>query len=152
VEYIYPVTMNFAVTANATTTALVLKPASAGLIELLQWDISFDGSAAGAGIRVQITNNSTDGTGTASPPTPQKFDTLIRAAQFTMLWKCTVEPAVDNVIFDRYLQPFGGLFLEQFPLGRGPFRIESGNRFGFRLIAPSNVAPNCCLNALVKEG
>ena len=151
--YIYTVTMKMALSAATTQTALVLKPASAGPLWLIDWEATFDGSAAAAGLECQLITQTTDGTGTATPPTPSKWNRRNdRAAQFTTLWKLSAEGSLGVILEHRYAQPFGGGFIKQYPLGTEPHAVESGDRFGFRFITPSGVTPNVALTVTVKEG
>lgn len=140
--YKYGVVTQGALSANTTQTVLELKPATAVPIKITKVQVGFDGSAAAAGVRVQLIRQSTDGTGAATPPTPQKKDPGDRAAQCTVLHKLSAEGTLDAILDEQYVQPFGGVYLLQYPLDEEWHAIENGNRIAIRIITPSGVSPN----------
>jgi hypothetical protein len=150
--YIYSVFSNKTLAAAATQTLLVIKPATSVPLKIRQWSVSFDSAAPAAGIRVQLIRQSTDGTGAASPPTPQKSRPWVdRAAQATILHNLSAEGTLDAVLETYYVSPFGGLLLVQYPLDAEPAAIENGNRLAIRVITPAGVSPNADFGVWFEE-
>lgn len=140
-DYQYGVTSTVTLTAATTQTLLELKPAAGTPIKIKSFWCSFNGSATGAGIRVQLIRQSTDGTGAGSPPTPQKKYPSDRAAQCTVLHNLSAEGTLDAVLKSFYVSPFSGFLYIQYPLGDEWMALENGNRIAIRAITPASVAP-----------
>jgi len=144
VRYSYTVRSNKLLVASSTQTLLQYAPSATHPAILNAWQISVDGSAAATGILVQLVTQTTAGTGGASPPTPRAKDpNVARASQGTITHNHTAEPTLGVLIWEKYLQPFGGLIYVQYPVGQELLVIEGGDRLGLRVITAAGVTPNC---------
>jgi hypothetical protein len=64
-------------------------------------------------------------------------------AAATAIAALTAEPSAIEIIRTWYVQPFGGLVMVQFPLGREPRGVGgSGNRIGLRVTTATGSTPN----------
>lgn len=136
--------------AAATKSLLLVKPAATRGLRLIGVDISFDGSAAAAGVQVDLyrTTATTAPTGTAV--TGQVMDESTASPLSTGLGTITVEPSL-TVLASWLVQPLGGLLPLQLPLGR-EFGAKAGGQYiGVRVTTPSGVNPDVVVNMYVEE-
>lgn len=139
-------------TGTAIKTMLQLKPFNTCLI--VEWGISFDGSAAAAGIECELLDTGTIfGTVTASADADiMKFDgaesAVASVAGLTLGttgtgYTCTSEGTITAVkMFDCQLVQPTGQYVKQFPLGREP-KLIIGNAVRIRVKAAAAVNALC---------
>lgn len=137
-------------TSAATQTLLLLDPAVCN-VRLRQVTFSFDGSAAAAGVEMDVYRTTTVGTPAGTAVTPAQAYEADPAAQSSCLAALTAEPTSVVVLDSAYVQPFGGLFFWQFPFGAEPVGKGGGNRLGVRYSAPSGVTPDCLTTLWFEE-
>lgn len=137
-------TGSVALTASTTKSLWLLNPAGDFFV-LAQLGISFDASAASAGVGIELYRVTTIGTATGTTYTPVKVNRQAdsAAAATTAQTPVTTEPTAVEVLADWFIQPFGGLFDVQYPLQREPLAAAAGQRIGFRYVTPAAVTPNC---------
>lgn len=135
--------------ATAKTVLCVIAPAQFG-IDLLSYEVSFDGVTASATpVLVEVctstlATNSTPGTGNTTGTVNQVYGRSITAG-FTGFYNSTSEPTVLTPIDSKYLTPVGGLIVRDFPLG-ATYDTAVSNGLALRITAPAAV--NC--RALMK--
>src|ERR1051325_4044119 len=137
-------TGSVALTANATKSLWLLNPASDFLL-VAEVSVSMDASATAAGVGFELYRVTTIGTPAGSSYTPVKVNRQgdAAAATTTALTSLSAEPTAVEIICEWFIQPFGGLLVLQYPLGREPLAAAAGNRIGLRYITPAGVTPNC---------
>ena len=140
--YAYSLVGEGTLTAATTQTLLAYKPATNNPISVNRASFSCDGSAALAGIKVQLCRFTTDGTTAGSAPTPVPKDPAQRAALGTVLWKLTAEGSLGAVLDPQYVQTLGGIYVAQWQLDEEWKVLEGGNRIGVRAVTASGVASN----------
>lgn len=141
-----------AVTASGTKTLWLLNPTVT--FDLTEIGISFDASAAFAGIGVELYRTTTLGAPAGTAFTPVKADQPADSAatSTTNLTNLTTEPTAVEILRSWFIQPFGGLLVLQFPLGREPQASgTSANRLGLRYIAPATITSNVRSYAEIEE-
>lgn len=139
-------------TGTAIKTMLQLK--AFNVIKVIEWGISFDGAAAGAGIEAELLDTGTVfGTVTASADADiaklEGADQAVASVAGLTLstsgtgYTCTSEGSITAVkMFDaQFIQP-AGQYVKQFPLGREP-RIIVGNCARIRVKAAAAVNAIC---------
>lgn len=139
-------------TGTAIKTLLQLKPFN--VIKIVEWGISFDGSAAATPIKCELLDTGTVfGTVTASADADvTKFDSVENAvasiAGLTLGTTATgytgsAEGSITAVrMFDAQLVAPTNQYVKQFPLGREPKGII-GNAIRIRVTAPAAVNALC---------
>lgn len=127
----------------ATTKTLIGVTPGTDFFLVAQLSISMDASAAAAGVSFEMYRASTTGTATTTTPVKANRGSDAGAATSTARITFTVEPTLVEIIDDWYLQPFGGIMVLQYPLGREPISVASGNGICLRYITPAAVTPNC---------
>ena len=149
-----PTTAAQAVVTTGTTikTLLQLKPFNT--IKIVEWGISFDGSAAATPIKVELLDTGTVfGTVTASVDADvtklgSVEDAVASVAGLTMGtsatgYTCTSEGSITSVrMFDAQLIAPTNQYVKQFPLGREPKGII-GNAIRIRVTAGAAVNAYC---------
>ena len=139
-------------TGTAIKTLLQLKPFNT--IKIVEWGISFDGSAAATPIKVELLDTGTVfGTVTASADADvakmgSVEDAVSSVAALTLGtsatgYTCTAEGSITSVrMFDPQLIAPTGQYVKQFPLGREPKGII-GNAIRIRVTAGAAVNAYC---------
>lgn len=139
-------------TGTAIKTLLELKPFNT--IKIVEWGISFDGSAAATPIKVELLDTGTVfGTVTASADADvakmgSVEDAVSSVAALTLGtsatgYTCTSEGSITSVrMFDPQLIAPTGQYVKQFPLGREPKGII-GNAIRIRVTAGAAVNAYC---------
>jgi hypothetical protein len=139
-------------TGTAIKTLLQLKPFNT--IKIVEWGISFDGSAAATPIKVELLDTGTIfGTVTASADVDvaklgSVEDAVASIAGLTLGtsatgYTCTSEGSITSVrMFDVQLIAPTGQYVKQFPLGREPKGII-GNAVRIRVTAAAAVNAYC---------
>lgn len=137
-------TGSVALTASSTKSLWLLNPVS-DLFMIAQFGISFDASAASAGVGIELYRVTTIGTPAGTTATVTKINRVsdTGTATTTGLTALTTEPTAVEVLADWFVQPFGGLFDVQYPLQREPIAAAAGQRLGLRYVTPAAVTPNC---------
>ena len=150
-----PTTAAFVGVTTGTSIKTMLQVAPFNSCKILAWGISFNGSAAGTGIKVELLDTGTVfATVTASADADvMKLDSVTdqTAASVAGLtlgtgatgYTATAEGTITAVrLFDaQYVQPFGG-YTFQFPLGDEP-RLLAGRAGRIRVHAPAAVDAFC---------
>lgn len=139
-------------TGTAIKTLLQLKPFNT--IKIVEWGVSFDGSAAATPIKVELLDTGTVfGTVTASADADvakmgSVEDAVSSVAGLTLGtsatgYTCTAEGSITSVrMFDPQLIAPTGQYVKQFPLGREPKGII-GNAIRIRVTAGAAVNAYC---------
>lgn len=139
-------------TGTAIKTLLQLKPFNT--IKIVEWGVSFDGSAAATPIKVELLDTGTVfGTVTASADADvakmgSVEDAVSSVAGLTLGtsatgYTCTAEGSITSVrMFDPQLIAPTGQYVKQFPLGREPKGII-GNAIRIRVTAAAAVNAYC---------
>lgn len=137
-------TGSVALTASATKSLWLLSPAGDFFV-IAQMAVSFDASAASAGVGIELYRTTTVGSPAGTTATFTKVNRVGDAATPTTtgLTALSTEPTAVEVLADWFIQPFGGLFDVQYPLQREPLASAAGQRFGLRYVTPAAVTPNC---------
>ncbi len=150
---VYSVTSGKVALSAAATKSLVLLNPATDAFKVVQIDVSFDSSTAGASIQVDLYRTTTLGTPTGTTGTVVKVSGVgdIAAAGTTALTALTAEPTAVEVIDSFFLTPQGGTFVLQYPLGREPMAAAAGNRIGVRAITPTGVSPNAICTIMFDE-
>lgn len=135
-------------TGTVIKTLLQLKPFN--VIKIVEWGISFDGSALATPIKVELLDTGTVfGTVTASADADvaklgSVEDAVASVAGLTLGtsatgYTCTAEGSITSVrMFDAQLVTPTGGYVKQFPLGREP-KCIIGNAVRIRVTAPAAV-------------
>lgn len=133
-----------ALTASATKTVVVARAGATFGIQALKWGVSFDGSAAAAGIQCQLVYvtfaTGTPGTNSTTI-TPLQMYGRVLAHGMTAAGHWTTEPTVVTVLESKYIQQ-SGAYEWAIPLGKEPETAFSEG-LGVRVITPAAVTPNC---------
>lgn len=140
-----------ALTAAATKSLLLINPAADGG-RLTEVGISLDAAAAVAGVGFELYRVVTIGSPAGTTGTLVKAHPSAAAAGSTFLHTLTTEPTTVEILRDWFLQPFGGLIVAQFPLGRELDTLPAGARIGLRYVTPAAVTPNCRAYIEFEEG
>lgn len=133
-----------ALTASATRTVVGAKAHANSGLQVKKWGVSFDGSAAAAGIQVQLcyVTFATNAPGTNSTTTNavvQEYGRVLTAG-FTGAYHWTSEPTTVTVLENKYIQQ-SGAYEWAIPLGQEP-DCALGEGFAVRIITPAAVTPN----------
>src|SRR5881396_2094438 len=114
-------TGSVALTASSTKSLWLLNPATDFFV-IAQMGLSFDASAASAGVGIELYRVTTIGTpaGTTAAFTKVNRVRDTAAQTATGLTALTTEPTAVEILADWFIQPFGGLFDVQYPLQREP--------------------------------
>jgi hypothetical protein len=133
-----------ALSASATKTILGVKAHANSGLQVIKWGVSFDGSAAAAGVAVQLmyTTWATNSPGTNSTTTNaivQEYGRVLTAG-FTAGYNWTTEPTVLTELESKYIQQ-SGAYEWSIPLGKEP-DCALAEGFVVRVITPAAVTPN----------
>ena len=137
-------TGSVALTAATTKSLWLLNPVGDFFL-IAQFGVSMDASAAAAGVGFELYRVTTIGSAAGTTYVPVKVNRQgdAAAAGSTAVAPVTTEPTAVEIIAEWFLQPFGGLFDIQYPLGREPLGAAAGQRIGLRYTTPTGVSPNC---------
>jgi len=130
-----------ALSAGATKSLWLLDPVAKGFT-VIQWGVSFNASASSVPIQVDLYVVTSLGTPAGTTGVEQAIDGNAVTADTTSLTALTTEPTTKVLIESYYVQPFGGLFTLQYPLGREPVGIGAGDRIGLQCVTPASVSPS----------
>lgn len=138
-------------TAAATKSLILVNPVTVA-VTIIGLDVSFDAAAASAGILISLYTVTTLGSPAGTAAVVNKMDVNSNtAATMTGLTALSAEPTTVAVVASWYVQPFGGLWPQQLPLGREFRMAGAGIRWGVRYVTPASVSPNCVLNLYTEE-
>jgi hypothetical protein len=133
------------VTTNATKTHLQLTAPSTGQLEIVEWGVSFNGSALASGLTAELLATGTvAGTGMTAV-TPSLFgDPNAPASNATAGWGPTAEGSITTTrVFDAQELQDLDKYYKQFPLGERPIIPVSGV-VRVRITSPSGgPTPGC---------
>ena len=140
-----------ALAASGTKSLILINPTNT--FWLTELGISFNASSASAGVLFELYRTTTIGTPAGTPFTPVKGNmSADQAATVTALVNLTTEPTAVEVLRTWYFQPFGGLYVFQYPLGREPqMSGTSSQRIGLRYTGVTGVTPNVVSYMEVEE-
>lgn len=143
-----------ALTASATRTILGVKAGASFGLQIKKMGVSFNGSAAAAGIEVQFVycTFATNPPGTNSTSiTPVQAYGRTLAAGFTAAsqWTTSNEPTVVTVLDSRFIQQ-SGAYEWSTPLGQED-DCALGEGFGIRVVTPAAVTPNYTTHFVVER-
>lgn len=129
-----------ALSAATAKTVLSVIAASGKPIVVPQFKIDFDGvTAAAEPVLVELMRSTQAGAGTSSAVTPRrKRGPTTATVAATAAKTYTAEPTVLTLIEDYAVDPYKGMFVIQYPLGREPDAID-GAALLLRLTAPATV-------------
>lgn len=133
-----------ALSASTAKTIVGAKAHANSALQVIKWGVSFDGSAAAAGIAVQLmyATWATNSPGTASTTTNAIIQTYGRTltAGFTGGYNWTTEPTVLTELETKYIQQ-SGAYEWAIPLGK-EYDCALAEGFVIRVTTPSAVTPN----------
>ncbi|MFD1055411.1 hypothetical protein [Terrabacter terrigena] len=140
---------NGTVALAAATAKTVIEVAAGATVtaRIVAASVSFDASAAAAGIKVELVRYATTGTGTAYTPLKYNGEGQARAALCTCKVNDTVEPGTPVVVETYYVPNTAGQFW-QIPLGREAY-LPSSTLIGLRVTSAAVV--NCAANLQWEE-
>ena len=133
---------------SASTTKhlwLLNSPATTGrAIKPTRLHLGFDGSAAVPSITWQLYRVTTLGSPVGSTGTIVKYGdpTNPNTPPTTALINLTTPPTAFEILEENFLTPFGGTMIIDFPDGKEPMGVASGQRMGLLVIVPAGVACN----------
>lgn len=133
-----------ALTASTTQSVVGAKAHANSGLQVVSWGASFNGSAAAAGIQVQLcyctfATNSPGTNSTTTSAVNQEYGRVLTAG-FTGAYTWTSEPTTITVLTNRVIQQ-SGAYEWAIPLGKEP-DCALGEGFVVRIITPSAVTPN----------
>lgn len=137
-------TGSVALSASATKSMWLVAPATVDFV-VTEFSISFDSSAASTAVRVDLYRTTTLGSpaGTTGVLVPSNNPDG-HAALSTALTALSAEPTTVQIIKSWFIQPCGGTYTLQHPLGREPAAaVTNAGRIGLRAVTPTGVTPNC---------
>lgn len=145
------------VALSASTTKhlwLLNSPATTGKpLKPTKLHLGFDGSSALPSIRWQLYRVTTLGSPAGTTGTIVKYSdpTNPNTPPTTALVALTTGPTAIEVLEENYLTPFGGTLIMDFPDGKEPFGIASGQRMGFCVVVPAGVTCNTISSVVFNE-
>jgi len=138
-------------TGTAIKTLLQIKAGATSVLKIVEWGISFDGSAAAAPIKVELLETDVAATVTAhvaagivkldsgalmaGDPTTDHFEVGVAATGYTATAEGTI---TTSRMFDPQLIAPTNQYVKQFPLGREPI-IQAGKFARIRVTAGTAV-------------
>lgn len=142
-----------ALSASTTKSLILVNPTIT--YRVTELGISFNASAATSAVTVDLYRTTTLGspTGTAATLVNDNDSADSGSSNTTSsLVNLTAEPASVQIIRSFYVQPFGGLVVIQFPLGREPMMSgTSTNRIGVRVTTPAATTPSATAWLAIEE-
>lgn len=158
-----PTTASQAVLATGTAiiTLLQVKPSATLVMKIIEWGISFDGSAAAAGIKCELLETDVAATVTASAAADiVKLDSdalgggdpttnLIQVGTTSTGYNASGEGTITATrVFDAQLIQPTNQYVKQFPLGREP--VLQISKFGrIRVKAAAGVNAYCYMTVVI---
>lgn len=137
--YIIKTVGDNALAAATAETVLNIINAANGLIRLVEFSVSFDGTSATAEpVTVELCFSTQATAGTSTAVTPVQIRGPTRTVQATAARAYTAEPTVITVIKCWLVHPQLGLVV-QFPLGREPEQTTTADGLLLRCTAPAAV-------------
>ncbi len=135
-------------TTSATAASLILLQPGVSKVLVTEIGISLDGSAPSPSVRFDTYRVTTLGSpvGTGGTQTPIQEDVNDGPSSTSALINLTTEPTTKVLMRSWYIQPFGGLFVLQFPLGREPVLASNshgGVGLGLQYTAANGVTCDC---------
>lgn len=141
-----------ALSASATKSIWIANPVTDGFVAR-QISISFDAATPVVAPKVDLYRVVTLGSAAGSTATIVKInDPNSATASTTGLVVITTEPTTVEILETYYLQPAGGLYTLQYPLGSEPGAVAAGQRIGIRVTTATGVTPNCLSYLQFQEG
>ena len=137
-------------TAAATKSLLLLNPASNQFV-VTEVSVSLDSSAAAAGVQIDLYRVNSLGSAAGNSASVTALTPTTQAATTTAISALGTEPSSVFVLDSWYVQPLGGLFVIQYPLGREPVGQTAGARIGLRYTTASGVTPDCLATMWIEE-
>lgn len=140
-----------ALSASSTKTLWLANPVTNGFVPT-QIMVSFDSSSAVVAPAFEFYRVVTIGSAAGSMATVVKYnDPNAHIPTTTGLTSLTAEPTTVEVLEEYYLQPAGGLYVIQYPLGAEPGAVGGGQRLGLRVITQASVTPNVRSTLVFRE-
>lgn len=137
--YIIETTGDNALAAATAETVLNIINAANGLIRLVEFGVSFDGTSATAEqVTVELCFSTQATAGTSTAFTPVQIRGPTRTVQATAARAYSAEPTVITVIKRWLVHPQLGIVI-QFPLGREPEQTTTADGLLLRCTAPAAV-------------
>lgn len=137
-------------TASATKSLILLKPVT-NRFALTEVSVSLDSATAAAGVQIDLYRTNTLGTPAGTTGTQNALDVATQSATTTSLTALTTEPTSVYVLDSWYVQPLGGLFVLQYPLGREVIGAAAGASVGIRYTTATGVTPDCVATLWFEE-
>lgn len=131
-----------ALVATTTKSLVLVAPAAARPYVVTEVGYSIGASAGSLSVGIELYAVTTIGSAAGTTFTP----ILIRrgmsnTAEATALTNLTTEPTAVEILKDWECQPYGGVFVIQYPLGREPRSATgTGSRIGMRYVNPASGA------------
>lgn len=136
---LYVVRDSRALVANTTKSLILVAPAANRAFRISEVSFSIGAIAADDSVAVELYVVTSLGSAAGTSFTPlaikrSRSDTF----EGTALINLTTEPTTVEVMKDWEVQPFGGLAVIQYPLGREPeSAVGTANRWGLRYVNPT---------------
>lgn len=128
-----------ALSAATAKTILSVINASNGLIRIVEFGVTFDGTSASAEpVTVELCSSTQAGAGTTTSHTIVQCRGPTRTVQATAARNYTAEPTTLTVLKRWLVHPQAGIVL-QFPLGREPEQVTTADALCLRCTAPATV-------------
>lgn len=136
--------------SGSVQTILLLNPVSNQAV-ITEVSISLDAASAAAGVQFDLYRVNSLGSPAGTSASVIATNPTTQAATTTAIKSLTVEPSSVFVLDSWFLQPIGGLFVLQYPLGREPLMATAGARYGIRYTSPTSVTPDCVCTVWFEE-
>jgi hypothetical protein len=145
-------TAAIALSASATKSLWLIQPATVDVV-LTEISISFNSSSAVTAPQVDLYRTTTVGSPTGTGGTFVRVnDPDGPAATSSALVNLSAEPTTVEILKSWFVQPAGGLFAIQYPLGREPVGAKTNaGRLGLRVITAASVTPSVIGGAEIEE-
>jgi hypothetical protein len=149
--YVIPAAATTLSSTAGAHSLILLNPVNTLIIS--EVGISFNASAPTAGVEFDLYRTTTVGSPAGTTTTPVRANCQPdQAATTTALTVLTTEPTAVELIRPWYLQPFGGPYVFQYPLGREPDATGAlTQRLGLRYTTVSGVTPSCLTYIEIEE-
>lgn len=129
-----------ALVAASTKSVILIPPPATHRFEIVELSFGCDGSAAAAGVGVELYAVTTIGSPTGSSFTPVLMGRgePATAQVGTCLINIGTEPTAVEIMKEWYVSPYTGQLTIPFPLGREPWsNVGTTARIGLRYVNPS---------------
>lgn len=134
-------TGSVALVANTTKSVFLIPPGAAGKFNIVELSIAHEASASALPVAWELYEVTTLGSPAGTNFTPVKVnrENAATAQTGTCLINLSTEVTAVEVIKDWTLQPFGGLLVMQYPLGREvQSQVATTKRIGLRYVNPAS--------------